>query len=243
MIRALSGILIAGLVSAALASSREAAASQDLMYIPLGSAGEVVVVDTSQDKVVGRIKGLPAIHGLAGTPDGKLLIAGSFQEREPGDAVPAKPAGMSEEDHAAHHARPADTGPRLKAVVSTVSVVRTADGSMVRRIDVPGAVHHVAVDPTGRLAVVTHPNQDSISVIDLDSFELVATVESGPLPNYAVFSPGGNRIFVSNAGNDTISIVDAWSWTVQRQIKVGSSPEHLVLSPDGGNARSATIRS
>lgn len=208
------------------------ATAQDALYIPLGSAGEVAIVDTGQDAVVGTIPGLPAVHGLAATPDGRLLIAGSYEEREAGGGPSPRPSGVSEDEHADHHARPsADAG--SGSFVSTLSVVRTDDGSIMRRIDVPGAVHHVAIDPDGRLAAVTHPNQDAVSLIDLRSFAVVATIATGPLPNYAVFSQDGGSIYVSNAGNDTVSEVDSERRIVLRNIVVGKSPEHVVLSPDG----------
>lgn len=203
------------------------------LYIPLGSDNAIVVVDTERDAVAGRIEGVPAVHGLAATPDGRFLIAGSYDERTAGGAPPPKPEAVSEEAHAAHHAAAA-TAPRAEGLVSTVSVIRVSDGAVVRRIDVPGAVHHVAVSPDGRLAVVTHPNQGTISAIDLAAFRVVATVATGPVPNYAAFGPDGQRVYVSNAGNGTVSEVDAGRWTVRRNIVVGDSPEHLVLSADGG---------
>ena len=117
-------------------------------------------------------------------------------------------------------------------MVSTVSVVRTDDASIVRRIDVPGAVHHVAVSPDGRFAVVTQPNEGGISAIDLATYK-VTTISTGPFSNYAVFSPNGKRLFVSNAGNNTVSEVDTARWIVLRNNVVGNSPEHMVLSHDG----------
>jgi YVTN family beta-propeller protein len=216
-----------------LALGMQAALAEPLMYVPLGGAGRIAVVDAAKDKIVDTIGGVAAVHGLASTPDGQFLIAGSFEEREAGSAAPAKPAGVTEEEHAAHHggavAKPKNDGP----VVSTVSVVRVADGSVVRRIDVPGAVHHVAVGPDGRFAVVTRPNEGGISVIDLTSYEVTASLSTGPLPNYAVFSPDGGRVYVSNAGNDTVSEVDTGRWIVRRNFGAGSSPEHMVPSRDG----------
>ena len=114
-----------------------------------------------------------------------------------------------------------------------MSVVRTADGSLVRRIDVPGAVHHVAVSPDGRFAVVTHPNEGGISAADLASYEVTASISTGPLPNYAIFSPDGGRLYVSNAGNVTVSEVDTARWIVLRNTLAGNSPEHMVLSHHG----------
>ena len=221
----------AGLVTLAL--GMQTALAEPLVYVPLGGAGKIVVVDAATDEIVGTIGGLPAVHGLAGTPDGRFLVAGSYQERAAGSETPAKPAAVSEDDHAAHHGSPAAIDQKDDPVVSTVSVVRTADGSVIRRIEVPGAVHHVAVSPDGRFAVVTHPNGGGISAIDLGSFAVVANVVTGPLPNYAVFSPDGERVYVSNAGDDSVSVVDTEQWTVRSNIAVGSSPEHVVLSRDG----------
>jgi YVTN family beta-propeller protein len=211
----------------------QSALAAPLVYVPLGGENKIVVVDAAKDEIVGTIVGLPAVHGLAGTPDGRFLIAGSYQERELGGEAPAKPSGVSEDEHAAHHGAAPAGAQESGLVVSTVSIVRTADGSVVRRIDVPGAVHHVAVSPDGRIAVVTHPNEGGISAIDLDSYQVIASVATGPLPNYAAFSPEGDRVYVSNAGNDTVSAVEVGRWTTQWSAPVGASPEHVVLSADG----------
>ncbi len=209
--------------------------AEPLMYIPLGGEGKIVVVDVAQDKVVDTISGVAAVHGLAGTPDGRFLVAGSFEKREPGSAAPEKPTGVTEEDHAAHHGGAPAASQKAGPVVSTVSIVRTDDGSIVRRIDVPGAVHHVAVSPNGRFAVVTLPDEGGISAIDLTSFAVVATLATGPMPNYSAFSPDGNRVYVSNAGNGTVSAIDTSRWAVQWSAVTGASPEHVVLSKDGAS--------
>lgn len=224
----------ATIASAFFAAAVSSAPAAQRIYIPLGDEGAVLIVDPARDIVVGRIDGLPAVHGLAGTPDGRFLIAGSFDEREADEMAPVKPAAVSDADHAAHHARAAEPKATAAAVLSTVSVIRTADRSVVRRIDVPGAVHHVAVSPDASIAVVTHPNQDSISAIDLRNFAVIATVATGALPNYALFSPDGARVYVSSAGDDNIAVIDTADWIVQRTIGVGRSPEHIALSKDGG---------
>ncbi len=211
----------------------QTALAEPLVYVPLGGEGKIVVVDAAKDEIVDTISGVMAVHGLARTPDGQFLLAGSFEEREAGGEALAKPSGISEDEHAAHHGGSAAVAGKAGSGVSTVSVVRTADGSLVRRIDVPGAVHHVAVSPDGRFAVVTHPNEGGISAVDLASYEVTASISTGPLPNYAIFSPDGGRLYVSNAGNDTVSEVDTARWIVLRNILAGSSPEHMVLSHDG----------
>lgn len=224
-----AAILVAALVGTALP-----AMADSIVYVPTGSADGILVIDATKDKIVGTIGGVKAVHGLASTPDGRFLVAGSFSESEAGEvALPAKPEGMSEAVHRSHHAAPAgDTAAGRKAV-SFVSLIRTADRTVMGRIKVPGAVHHTAVAPDGRHAVATLPNGGGISVIDLADRKVLNTVTTGPMPNYAVFRADGKRVYVSNAGNDTISEIDTEGWVVRRTMAVGKRPGHMVLSADG----------
>jgi YVTN family beta-propeller protein len=231
----------AALVAAAHLAAQPAAA-EEIVYVPLGSAGQVLVIDGTTDSIRGRIAGVPESHGLAATPDGQLLIAGSFVETAPEQTkLPPKPAGMSEADHQAHHKKPTHAGALKDEGVSLLTVLQAEDGKILRRIEVPGAVHHTAVSPDGRYALATHPNSGSLSVVDLETFEIAARVQTGPLPNYAVASPDGARIYVSNAGNDTVSEVDVQRWIVRRNFVAGESPEHMVLSRDGARLYVANV--
>jgi len=225
--------LFGAILACAFAGLTSAAESAETVYIPLGSANAVLLVDAAGDRVIGRIDGIEAVHGLAATPDGRLLIAGSYNERQVGSAAPPKPADISEDAHAQHHAASKAAGEATGSVISTVTFISTDSRMVVRRVDVPGAVHHAAVSPDGGFAILTHPNQDRISVLDLGSFAVVATVATGKLPNYAVFSPDGRTVYVSNAGDERVSAVDTGQWNVRLNYDVGASPEHLVLSADG----------
>lgn len=205
------------------------------VYVPIGSANQVLVIDAATDKIVGKIGETEATHGLAGTPSGKYLIAGSYTEFEPGETgAPAKPSGVSDDEHNAHHAK--RTGPAAitkDGSASFVSLIRTSDRKIVRRITVPGAVHHVETTPDNRYAVLTHPNRDAVSVIDLALFETTKLIPTGNTPNYAIAAKDGNLVYVSNAGDNTVSEVDIEAGIVTRRFQVGKSPEHMVVSDDG----------
>lgn len=220
---------------AAFATARVAfgpARAEPLVYVPLGEENVILVLDASTDRVVDRIEGTAAVHGLAGTPDGRLLVAGSFAARPAGTA-PARPAEVSEDDHAAHHAMPDPAaGEAPEELVSTVSVIDGQSGEIVQAIDVPGAVHHVAIGPDGRFAAVTLPAAGAVSVLDLEEMRLVTTIATGAMPNYAAFSNDGSWLFVSNAGDGTVGRIGTRDWTPGPSVTVGASPEHLVLAPD-----------
>lgn len=235
-----TSIVAAALVAGLTATSSQAA---ERMFVPLGDGNAIVIIDTAMDKVVGRIDDVSAAHGLAGTPDGRFLIAGSSRTRAPGTA-PAEATGVAEEDHTAHHA-PGTPG-AVAEVVSSVTIIRQSDLKIERRIDVPGAVHHVAASPDSRFAVVTHPARNGISVIDLVAFEARPLVPTGPGANYAAFSNDGALAYVSNGGNGTVTALNTKTWKIVQTFKVGKEPEHLAMAPNGrhlyiNNVKSGTV--
>ena len=112
---------IAFLIAAMVGTTTPAMAAT--IYVPMGDADRILVIDGDQDRIIGKVEGVTAAHGLAGTADGKYLVAGSFAEAEPDKAsVPAKPKGVSEEDHAAHHAKRSTPAEASNNAVSPVSI-------------------------------------------------------------------------------------------------------------------------
>lgn len=225
---------LASAATAALLMTTALAAAQPIVFVPEGSANTVRMMDAATGETVKRITGLEAVHGLAGAPGVPYLVAGSYAETDRETiAEMDQPEGVSEDEHAVHHASadnkpigPADAG------ISILSVLDAASGEIVRRIEVPGAVHHTAVSPDGRYAVATHPSGDGISVVDLNTFKLTAFVPTGSLPNYAAFGTDPGVVYVSNAGNGTISEVDLQRGIVRRNLVAGEAPEHLAIDPD-----------
>jgi len=226
----LVGILLVSAATVGMASVTSAAPT---VYIPLGTANEIVIVDAADDKVIDTVGDIVNPHGLAATPDGKYVVAGSNREVSPDQAaLPPKPAGMSEEEHSLHHNMPTAAASQSGVGMSHVAIVETQDRRVVRRVDVKGAVHHNLVTPDGRYAISTHTTAGGISAIDLSNYKVAKVVPTGPVPNYAVVTKDGKRIYVSNAGNNTISEIDTDHWIVTRNILAGPAPEHMVLSAD-----------
>lgn len=204
------------------------AAAQADVYIPEGADGTVLHLD-KEFNVVERISGLDNVHGLAGAPKRGLLIAGSLSETA-SDMV-EKPEAVSEEDHAAHHGG-GKTPAKAPDSVSLVTLVDAKSHEILRRIEVPGIVHHVEVSADESYAMVTHPNLDSVSIIDLDAGEVTATVATGPIPEYAIANPLTGRFFVSNAGNDTVSDVDPEAGIVTRNFRLQGAPKHMLINAE-----------
>jgi YVTN family beta-propeller protein len=215
-------------------ATAEAVVAAPEVYIPLGAANKVQVIDSATQRPTGVIEDVANVHGLAISPDQRYLVVGSFTEIGAGtEDTPPRPASVSQAEHEKHHATPAASS-AAPVNKSYVSIVDAASLRVIRRVAVRGAVHHVAISPDDRFAVATHPGAGGISAIDLETFSVISAVDTGPAPNYAAFTSDAQKLYVSNAGDDTVSEVDVDTWTVNRRIAAGSSPEHVVLSRDDG---------
>lgn len=177
-------------------------------YIALGSGNRVVAVDAATDRIVASYPGVDNPHGLVATPDGEYIVAGSMLET-PG-AAPDAPN-------------------------SKLFLVHPGHGHVMATISVSGWTHHQAITPDGRYVISTHPTRGGISVVDMQSNQVIKTIETGPAPNYTVVTRDGKRAYVSNSGNGTISEIDTADWRVKRKLEAGPAPEHIVLSGDQKN--------
>lgn len=219
--------MVAGVM---MGASIAAMAAGNRAFVPMGSADAVGVIDLESYQMTSTMTDTINTHGSALTPDGKYLVAGSLTPRDIEESV-SRPEDMTEDEHAAHHGG-GGKAPADEQSTGLLYVVDTTTHSIVRKLEVPGPVHHVLVTANGRYAVSTHPMGGGISIVSLDSGQLVATVATGPAPNYVTETEDGQSLLVSNTGNGTVSEIDTQNWFVERNMRVGGSPGHMALSPD-----------
>jgi YVTN family beta-propeller protein len=62
--------------------------------------------------------------------------------------------------------------------------------------------------PNGERTYRVNPDSDSVSVIDTQTGEVIATITVGPRPSAIVIIPSGRQANVLNRGNMTISVID-----------------------------------
>lgn len=199
---------VAAVATAALLLVTVPAMAAPTVYIPLGSGNQVIAVDAATDRIVASYPGVPSAHGLVATPDGEYLVAGSMLETPPA-------AGS------------APTAPNSK-----LFLVHPAHGHVMSTIPVSGWTHHQAITPDGRYVISTHPTRGGVSVVDMQSNQVIKTIETGPAPNYTVITRDGKRAYVSNSGNGSVSRIDLGAWRVTHTLDGGPAPEHIVLSVD-----------
>lgn len=127
--------------------------------------------------------------------------------------------------------RPAvrDALPAVRAAAPVRLAVRPAEGVLS---GLPGAVTDLAVSRDGRHLVAAHYGQDAVSVIDIATLAVVATV-SGIAEPYAVST--ADRAYVRSASitEDSVVAVDLDSGAQLAAREIGVGAQGLAVSPDG----------
>jgi YVTN family beta-propeller protein len=128
----------------------------------------------------------------------------------------------------------------------SLSVIDTANGSVVHKIEVGGFPLAVAALTKGahadRRVFVSNERDGTVTVVDPEEGRVTATIETGELPAYVRLNAGQDRLYVANSGSDTVSEIDTDSLRVLRTFLLrpgayrglpGSTPLGMDLSPDG----------
>lgn len=195
------------MISASMALTNTLQASPTV-YIPLGSANQVIKVDAATDTITATYTGVDNPHGLVATPDGEYVIAGSLKET------------------------PLKKGEDKDTPNSKLFFIHPAHGHVMSTIPVSGWSHHQAITSDGKYVLSTHGMRGAVSVVDLEGNKVIKTIKTGPVPNYTLITKDNKRAFVSNTGNNSISEIDLKNWTVIRKLEAGAAPEHMVFSKD-----------
>lgn len=88
------------------------------------------------------------------------------------------------------------------------------------------------------VAYVANMDGNSISVIDVASNTVTATIAVGGGPTGIVFSPDGSKAYVTNHRSASISVINTATNSVTTTISLGGGggqPAWLAITPDGNN--------
>jgi YVTN family beta-propeller protein len=95
-------------------------------------------------------------------------------------------------------------------------------------------------------AYLTNPTSNTVSVIDIATNTLVATIPVGGFPEALAITPDGTRVYVTNALDNTVSVIDTATNTVVATISFVTSqdcaqslcfsPFGVAITPDGTRA-------
>jgi YVTN family beta-propeller protein len=89
----------------------------------------------------------------------------------------------------------------------------------------------LTVSADGSKLYVADQHAAAMSVVDLATRQVVASVPVGPTPYTVQLAAGDRTAYVSSWGGDTVSMIDTATNTVRRTITVGTHPSAMAINP------------
>jgi len=79
---------------------------------------------------------------------------------------------------------------------------------------------------------VTNEKDDTVSVIDSDSYEVIKTIDVGLRPRGVTLSKDFKRLYICASDSDAVQVFDIATDTVLHDLPSGEDPEQFALHPD-----------
>lgn len=210
-------------------------------YVTNGGENTVSVVDTAARRVAATIPVGAFPHGVRISPDGKQAYVANLK----GGTVSV----IDTESRKEFGRIPVGKGPaqagftpdgRLAFVSlsgeNRVALIDPATRKVIRKIDVGTVPIQVYATPDSRTLLVA--NQGSrkapgrtVSVIDLETYKNVKTIETGAGAHGVVVDREGRYAYVTNMYANSVSVVGLKDLKVVATVPVGANPNGISVTP------------
>ncbi|WP_254063800.1 YncE family protein [Granulicella sp. S190] len=125
-----------------------------------------------------------------------------------------------------------------------VMVVDTDTGKLLGEVQGMKNIREIALDDSGKYGFITDPTDGSagfVHVFDRSSFNVIASVPTGAVPNAIAFDPYSKSIIAFNSHSHSATVIDTATNQVTATIPLSSRPGSAVA--DGNGAVFATLPS
>ena len=123
-------------------------------------------------------------------------------------------------------------------LVNQVAAVDTDTWKVIKNIDAGSKPTHLVIAPDEKSLWVAGQNADaaapSVTVIDLKTLTVTASLRTGRGPHRLAFAPDGSVAAATNGGEGTVTLIDAKSARVIKDLKSGPSPLAVAASSLSG---------
>jgi YVTN family beta-propeller protein len=167
------------------------------------SKGELIIIDAKSGKVKSKIKTGKNLHGIDITPDGRYLFLASGDLKE-GEQY------------------------------NYINVLDIKNLKIVKEIKSNSkSPAHIDFSHDGSLAYVANVMSNDISIIDMKTMKIIATIPVGKMPNEVEPSKDDKYLYVANVSNGMVSKVDILKGKEITTMKIGEGTHGLAISPKG----------
>ena len=195
-----------------------AAANGQVRILQTNSGGDNVhLIDPATNKVVGEIKGLPANHGAAGSPDGTRIYV-SVEGNNSFAVVDAKTLALIKSiplTGRPNNIAVSKDGKKvyvaIAALPGAVEVIDTTTLTSIKTIPTNGAEHNVYVTPDGKYVVEGSVGGRNLTVIDAATDQTAWSIfDQGVRPITFDTNPDGStrNMYVELSNFHGVAVVD-----------------------------------
>jgi len=114
-----------------------------------------------------------------------------------------------------------------------VMVVDADSGALVGDIPGTNGVHGIAIVGDMDKGFTSNGRDNAITVFDLKTLKVLATVPVGKNPDAIIYDPFSKRVFTFNGASQDTTAIDARTNTVAGTIALGGKPEFAVADEKG----------
>ena len=206
----------------------------------------VSLVDLDSGEVRATLPTGEAPHEVAVSLDGRLALVSNYGTRQiPGSTltlIDVPTAQVVRTIELGEYRRPhglAWLADGRQAVVTAevnqaLLVIDAISGEVAGAVPTGQEVSHmVAVTPDGRRAFVANIRSGSVTAVDLEKRQVIASVATGEGAEGVAVTPDGRQVWVTNRAADTVSVLDAVTLEMIATLPSPAFPIRAAVTPDG----------
>ena len=231
----LAGVSLGAVAALGLGDAR--AQQGPLLYVP-GGVGDVSVVDTSKNTVIGGpipVAGTPIAAAVRGDGAFAYIVNGLANTVVPIDTATntaGAPIPVGTNPSGAVFAPDGKTVYVTNQFSNTVTPINVATNTAGAPIPAGDQPQGIAVTPDGKTLYVANLNSNTVTPINIATSTAGTPIPAGPGPTAVAVTPDGKTVYVSLANNSVVPI-NVTTNTVGPPIPVGGLPSGLAVTPDG----------
>ena len=227
-------------------TKEEQTATTGKYYFTANEGGSISKIDVVTNEVVETIPLEGAVHNVQVSPDGKVLGATLVPGMGHGTEVNSEStehgdehADMTSEhndgasEHADDHNDAHATDDYSMDMTGSAFFFDTKTNELIKEVKVGNHPAHIVFTSDGKYALVTNNEDNNVSVIDVNTFTVTNTVETGKGSHGFRISTDDKFAYIANMGEDTVSVINLESFTEEKKIKVGPTPVTTGVTSDG----------
>src|SRR5262249_7964177 len=204
-------------------------------------SNQAVLIDTSEDKVVGRIP-VAQPHNSAIAADGRAYVGSQLQGSTAIVVVDLATRAQVATIPLDKTPRALDLSPDGKWLYYTlagsnaVQVLDTQSRQPVAAIPVGASPHLALFTPDGQTGLVVSQGPGELGILDAAGRSASGAVKVGQTPHWVATSGDGRIAYVTNEGSGDLSVVSIGDRRVVATIPVGNGPRKIAVQRGAGMA-------